>query len=76
MDHDNFLPTSRLIALEKPHGGVRRITMGKGEDAIWLAEIYALACVMYAASLLAPLQVSVGISGGAKIPGTPSGQPS
>ena len=61
--HSDLLLASRLIALEKPHGGVRPIAIG--EAFLRVASICALSTVQTAADLLAPLQVGVGIPGGA-----------
>ena len=65
--HCHLLLASRLIALEKPQGGVRPIAIG--ETFLRLSSIYALLTAQNAADLLAPLQIGVGISGGAEIPG-------
>jgi hypothetical protein len=65
--HSETLLASRLIALEKPSGAPRPIAIG--EIFIRLASICALACVPDAGALLAPLQIGVGIQGGAEIPG-------
>ena len=63
----DFLLASRLVALEKPNGGVRPIAMGVA--LVQLVSICALACVPDVVALLTPLQVNVGIRGGAEIPG-------
>ena len=67
--HCHLLLVSRLIALEKPQGGVRPIAIG--EAFLRLSSICALSTAQNAADLLAPLQIGVGISGlgGAEIPG-------
>ena len=65
--HSYLLLACRLIALEKPHGGVRPIAIG--EAFLRVSSICALSPVQTAADLLAPLQVGVGIDGGAEIPG-------
>ena len=65
--HCHLLLASRLIALEKPQGGVRPIAIG--EAFLRLSSICALLTSQNAADLLAPLQIGVGISGGAEIPG-------
>ena len=65
--HCHLLLASRLNALEKPQGGVRPIPIG--EAFLRLSSICALSTAQNAADLLAPLQIGVGISGGAEIPG-------
>ena len=65
--HSDLLLASRLIALETPHGGVRPIATG--EAFLRVPSICALSTVQTAAVLQGPLQVGVGISGGAEIPG-------
>ena len=64
--HCHLLLASRLNALEKPQGGVRPISIG--EAFLRLSCICALSNAPNAADLLAPLQIGVGISGGAEIP--------
>ena len=65
--HSHLLLASRLIALEKPQEGVRPIAIG--EVFLRLSSICALSTAEDAADLLMPLQIGVGISGGAEIPG-------
>ena len=67
--HSDLLLASRLIALERPHCGVRPIAIG--EAFLRVAGICALSTVQTAADLPAPLQVRVGNAGGAEIPGHP-----
>ena len=63
----HLLLASRLIALEKPQGGVRPNAIG--EAFLRLSSNCALSTAQNAEDLLAPLQIGVGISGGAEIPG-------
>ena len=62
--HCHLLLASRLIALEKPQGGVRPIAIG--EAFLHLSSICALSTAQNAADLLAPLKIGVGISGGVR----------
>ena len=65
--HCHLLLASRLIARQKPHGGVRPIAIG--EAFLRLSSSCALSTAQKAADLLAPLQIGVGTSGGSEIPG-------
>ena len=65
--HSHMLHASRLIALEKPNGGIRPIDIG--ECILRFVSICALSTAGNIGDVLASLQIGVGISGGAEIPG-------
>ena len=65
--HCHLLLASRLIAQEKPQGGVRPVAIE--EAFLRLSNICASSTAQNAADLLAPLHIGMGISEGAEIPG-------
>ena len=65
--HSRLLHASRLIALEKPNRGIRPIAIG--EFILRFVSICALSTAGNIGDKLAPLQIGVGISGCAEIPG-------
>ena len=65
--HSHLLHASRLIALEKPNGGIRPIAIG--ECILRFVSMCALSATGNIGDTMAPFQIGVGISGGAEIPG-------